>query len=188
MSYVYLISSLPSLRLGEPPPFSVKLLLSSCSGIITAEELSDLAAVVENREDDLRTPVGNQWRDLDTQLRNAVAQTRAARWKCDHRRYTKVHGGFSGAVERIVGEALSETDLRRREAALDRGRWTLVEDLSVLEPHSFSRLFTYVVQLMIVERWSAMVMEAGKERMDMFIGRQADRSLETVGAGSGDEQ
>jgi hypothetical protein len=168
--------------MGEAPPISKSGFLSSCSGIIPGDEWSDLEAVFDERLDELRSPAGIRWRQVDTQLRNTIVHARATRWKCDHRRFTKVHVGFSGAVERIIVEAFNEKDPQRREAVLDRGRWSLAEDLSVLEPHSFSRLFTYAVQLKIVERWSAMKPEAGKERMEVFIDSQVDESSETAGA------
>ena len=50
MSYYYIVASLPTLVLGEPPPYSGEEMLRLVANVLEAGDLAELALVLEGRE------------------------------------------------------------------------------------------------------------------------------------------
>lgn len=65
-------------------------------------------------------------------------------------------------VERVM--ALMEAgDLVERERGLDMMRWDFLDEAVLFEYFSFERVISYLLQLMILERWSRMAPESGRK-------------------------
>ena len=141
MSVDYIVAGLPALRFGESAP-------------ITMERFAELAGgPVE--------PSG-KWRDLEVQLRNAVAEARGGgeRWK-------RPADGCSLFWRNRVLACFQEKDVARREELLDKVWWDAAGELvPPASPLGRGALEAYAVRLAIAVRRTKISQEAGGAAFD----------------------
>lgn len=161
MSLIYLLSSLPMLRFGEPSPIAPKAFLEACRAQLSQTDAAAAEALLLG--DDAPHPFVRLWRDRDAILRNAMARTRARAAGKDPARWLRPVSGCDLRLERLVEAALQEQDPLQKERALDRARWITADDLAGPDPLARERLFAYAIQLGILTRWQTRDAEAGRQ-------------------------
>ncbi len=137
----YIVSSLPALRFGESAP-------------ITMERFAEIAG----------GPVGPsaKWRDLETQLRNAVAEARGGGERC-----RRPADGCSLYWRNRVLACFQEKDVARREEMLDKTWWDAAGELvPAANPLGRGALEAYAVRLAIAVRRTGISQEAGAAAFD----------------------
>lgn len=169
MSYYYLISSLPELKMDEPPVVSQEQFRFQCQGILDEDGMHDLDKVLTGDNSDIRSPQAAQWLAADTQLRNAVARTRAARLNIDAIGFIKDHTGARMDIELAVRDAYSRDNPLERELALDKCRWFILDELALADRFGLGAVIAYGARLQIVERWNGYNETAGREGFEKFI-------------------
>ena len=143
MSVDYIVSSLPTLSLDQPAPMTWERFVE------TAGE-----SVVRDLDEGL-------WRDLETQLRNAVAEARGGD------RYRREAEGCSLYWKNRVLACFQERDPLKREEALDRVWWDAAGELvPPASPLGKDALAAYAVRLRIALKRSAVSREAGNAAFD----------------------
>lgn len=141
MSTDYIVSSLPTLAFGQAVPLSWARFVEICG------------------EGGVPEPAA--WRDLETQLRNAVAEARGgAKWR-------RPAEGCSLYWRNRVLAAFQEKDVARRDEALDRVWWDAAGELTPpAAPLSRGALATYAIRLRIALRRAAISRDAGNAAFD----------------------
>lgn len=154
MSIDYIVSSLPTLGFGQPAPMSWE----------TFEDRADAAGFPSRGGDaasalvDVLAP---EWKDLETQLRNAVAEARGGE------KYRRPAEGCSLYWKNRVLACFQEQDPLKREQALDRVWWDAAGELTPpVSPLGKGALATYAVRLRIALKWSGVSREAGNAAFD----------------------
>ena len=159
MSVDSIVASLPSLRFGEPAPLSWEKCLAACW---------DEAEWVVGR-------LGSgQWADLETQLRNAMAEARGG-----DARFQRPAAGCSLYWRDRVRACFQESDVLRRDELLDRVWWDAAGELTPpAAPLGRGALLTYAVRLRIaLKRGAASAEKGGAAFGRMTAGtRQAEQS------------
>lgn len=146
MTVDYAVSSLPALRFGEPPA-------------ITPERFAAICAEVAGF--DPSAPGGGKWRDLETQLRNAVAEARGgAKWK-------RPAEGCSVYWRGRVLACFQEKDVAKRDEALDRVWWDAAGELEEpASPLGRGALAAYAVRLAVAAKRAAISAKDGAAAFD----------------------
>jgi hypothetical protein len=127
--YTYLVASLPTLVLGEAPPFRGEEFLFRLQGVLDEDERAQAAAILEGRPVS-GSAFADAWQARETQLRNAVARARAAARNLELRGSMRPHEGFDVGIAQMVTDAFGRSDPLERELELDRCRWHTAEDLA----------------------------------------------------------
>lgn len=179
MDYYSLIASLPSLQIGDEPPFSTEAYVDSCAQWVAEREKEILRKILLDAPDIAPCPLCEAWNNIETQLRNAAVRHRAQKLGVDAKEYIQPHGGFSGTIEALVTDAFTRTDPVELEQELDRARWQLAEGLIGLDPFSFEKILAYGIQLKIVERWNRMDVHVGKEKLEAVISANTEKEETT---------
>ena len=65
-------------------------------------------------------------------------------------------------AEKVIS-LMGNTNLVERERGLDLRRWDYIEDAVVYEYFSMEKVLSFMLELMIVERWSKMSSESGRK-------------------------
>jgi hypothetical protein len=139
MTVDFIVSSLPPLTFGAPAP-------------LTREQFEARAGVVT---------LPAKWTDLDTQLRNALAEARGGESFCRPAR------GCSLFWKKRVFDAYAEKDIARREDLLDRVWWEAAGELTdVASPLGAGALQTYAVRLVIALKRARISSDAGNAAFD----------------------
>ncbi len=176
--YYYLVASLPSLVQGEPPLFTPEDYRFKCQGVLTEEHRAELDRIIEGRLDELRTPFGQRWRDIETEIRNGAARVRAGREGIDESPYIEPVTACCVSIEHDVEHALSSGNPMEQEFALDRVRWKAVEELEGQDPFGLAPALGYAVKLRIAKRWADLSEEEGRKRVDTFVDTSTQEIME----------
>lgn len=160
MSLIYLLSSLPSLRMETTPGLTPAAFAAICEEQLSATDAQAARALACGGESE--HPFVRLWRDRDAILRNAVARERARAMGQDATRWLHSVEGCDLHLEHAVETACQEKDPLLRERALDRIRWITAEELAGADPLSIRRVFAYAIQLEIVTRWQNRTTEKGR--------------------------
>lgn len=142
MSVDYIVASLPALRFDEVPALSWE----------------DFVARTGFAE-------GAEWRELETQLRNAVAEARTG--SAEFARATK---GLSLYWKNRVLACFAEKDVMRREELLDRVWWDAAGELTPpASPLGAGALATYAVRLRVALKRAKISVENGNQIFEKAI-------------------
>jgi len=170
MNYYYFGATLPMLSVEEPPPMSVADFIGLCSEHLAAEDFDCVKALAE---DPWLAGGGfaEDWRAWETQLRNFVARSRAARLHRDAAPYLREERVFDAGLEGGVADAFSRSTPLDRERALDVLRWKKIEELGGFNPFSVDAMMSYVLHLAIAARWASMDPAVGREKVNELVKR-----------------
>ena len=141
MSVDYIVSSLPTLAFNAPAPLSWDAFVARGGGISSALE--------------------KEWDDLETQLRNAVAEARGGE------KYRRPANGCSLFWKNRVLACFQEKDVLKRDELLDRVWWDAAGELTPpAAPLGAGALATYAVRLKIALKRSKISKDAGNASFD----------------------
>ena len=168
MNHWYLVSSLPTLRIGDKPPLGAEAFRAACVGWVADDELAVIDAALENRAPSMAGCAAAWWNG-EVQLRDAVVRVRAKNRGTDASSFIKPHDGFSATIEKKVTDAFTRPDPLEQEMELDRARWSLVDELAVADAFGFAAVLAFAVQVRIAERWANMDAETGTANVEQFI-------------------
>ena len=141
MSVDYIVTSLPALSFGAPAPLSWERFVAACGG-----EVTDASA---------------KWRDLETQLRNAMAEARGGAQDA------RPAEGCSLYWRNRVLACFQEKDVARRDELLDKVWWDAAGELTdVTAPLGRGALATYAVRLRIALKRTLISRESGNAAFD----------------------
>ena len=147
MSIDYIVTSLPSLSFGAPVPISWEKFAEVCESAGGATLLSRLT---EN------------FRDLETQLKNAIAEARVG-----NADFARPATGCSLFWKNRVLAAFQEKDVAKRDELLDRVWWDAAGELTPPEtPLGLGALATYAIRLKVVLKRAKISTEAGNAAFD----------------------
>lgn len=145
MSVDYIVSSLPALQFDAPAPIEWEKFVEACGG---------------------KVPECEKWRDLETQLRNAVAEARGGA------KYARPAAGCSLYWRGRIAACFQEKDVALRDRLLDKVWWDAAEELTPpASPLGRGALATYAVRLRIAIKRSAISKERGGAAFDTLTSK-----------------
>lgn len=145
MTVDYIVSSLPAMSFGAPAP-------------MTREEFDAIAG-------DAADGALRAWSDIETQLRNALAEARGGGAK--YRREAK---GCSVYWRKRILDCFAEKDVARRDELLDRVWWDAAGELQKpSDPLGPGALAAYSIRLDIAIRRSKISKDAGNSAFDGLV-------------------
>ena len=145
MTADFIVSSLPALSLSAPPPISWE---AFCE--ISALRESDMAA----------------WEDLETQLKNAIAEARSG-----NSGFNRPATGCSLYWKNRIAACFRESDVAKRELLIDRVWWDAAGELTPSwSPLGRGAIATYAVRLKIVLKRAKISREAGGAVFEKMTG------------------
>lgn len=167
----YLVASLPTLVLGEPPPYSGEEMLRRCANVLDLKDLNELALVLDGRAAEGRTDFAKRWVNAEAQVRNAAARLRAGRRGVEARPYQREHEGYSVAIDKAVGDAYTKANPLERELEIDRLRWRVLDEMILTEPFGLAAVLAFALKLGIVTRWAGLKEDVGRRQVEELLGK-----------------
>ena len=141
MSTDYIVSSLPTLTFNAPAPLFWEAFVSRGGGV--------------------PPPQAKVWQDLETQLRNAIAEARGGE------RFKRPADGCSLYWKNRVLACFQEKDVAKRDELIDRTWWDAAGELSPpSDPLGKGALATYAIRLKIALKRSLISTTAGNASFD----------------------
>jgi len=151
--YYYLVASLPLLRFDEAAPVSSGEWLETCREQAASADY-ELLARISFADLSVRRGDPALWREFaswETALRNELAVQRAQRLGRDPGPFLRP-APFQAGLTALAREALAAGSPREVEAALDRRRWYLLDELEAGTGFDLGRLIVYHLKLLLLER------------------------------------
>jgi hypothetical protein len=177
MAFYSLVASLPTLQIGDEPPFSTEEYIGTCAQWVSEREAEILGRILIEKADIAPCVLCKIWNDIEVQLRNAIARHRGQKLGLDYKKYIQQHDGFSGTIEMLINDAFTSNDPIVLEQGIDRARWQLAEELVGQDPFGFEKVLAYGIQLKIVERWNRMDVYTGKEKLEAVITANTEKEV-----------
>lgn len=174
-SYYYLVASLPMLRFEADPPISMEQFLASCRQSMGDKDFLLVKGLVdgnlESIQDECRYLA--QWKLFLNNLHISLNEARSiALSRTDDNRHTTTDKDFH--IQEVVKLAMQAETPLEAELLLMHFQWKYAEDL--LQSRVFDRevLFTYAIQLALLERKSLFTpMEGNAEFKRLFSNLQS---------------
>ena len=153
MSIDYIVSSLPTLSFGAPAPISWEKF---------CEIVADTVPSAPSPTGVAQFPYPQIWIDLETQLKNAVAEARVGNTD-----FNRPAEGCSLFWRNRILACFQEKDVARRDELLDRVWWDAAEELvSPSNPLGKGALAAYAVRLKIALKRDRISAAAGNAAFD----------------------
>lgn len=152
-SYYYLVASLPMLHFEENPPISMERFLDSCEQSMGTRDYSLVRDLATGNLDSIKQECAflTQWNNFIVTLKQSLHEARAlALSRTDEHDSSANDKDFH--IEEVVKLAMQTENPLESELLLMRFQWEKAEEL--LSTRVFDRevLFTYAIQLALLER------------------------------------
>ena len=181
--YYYLVASLPLLLFGDPPPFSSRAWLDICREQAAESDHALLSrisfdALVTRRGDPAVWQAYSSW---EAALRNELAVQRAQRLDISPDPFVREASFYTG-LPALVKETLGAGTPLAVETALDRRRWSYLDELEAGTQFDLGRLVVYRLKLLLLERRARFRPESGRESFTREYARILDSAAAWTGA------
>lgn len=162
--YYYLVASLPLLLFDDPAPLASPVWLEMCREQVAEGDYDLLYRIsfdelTPRRGDHAVWQAYSSW---ETALRNELAAQRAQRLGLDPGPFLRPAAFFAG-LPALVKEALGAGTPKAVELALQRRRWSYLEELETGTRFDLGRLIVYRLKLLLLERKDRFRPEPGRE-------------------------
>ena len=133
-----------------------------------------------------------RWYEFNLNLNNIMTAITARKYNLDIQKVIVGSGDIANALRTSgardwglsqeldyfedVARLTEEDDLSQRERKADLIRWRWLEDNTFFDYFTVERLFSYMVRLGMVERWSSLDKEKGQQLFRELIGTLKDQS------------
>ncbi len=168
--YYYTVASLPTLFYERDLSISRDVFMEMCRTEMTPEDYR----LIENTSMDNLEGVGptctvlREWRALERCLRNELARLRAQRKGCDTEKYVREGIDVFG-VQEAARHATSESTPLQGEDALNRARWSFLDEIETQHHFDVEKLVIYCLKLQILERKALFDREKGTEVLEAAV-------------------
>ena len=105
MSYYFLVASLPSFTLDDPPGLSEDAFMDRCRDQLSPRDWAAMQAVMAPAPRADPHPFAEAWYRVETALRNALVRVRAERRKADAAAYLRENAAYGAEASRAVADA-----------------------------------------------------------------------------------
>jgi hypothetical protein len=167
-SNYYFIASLPALTFeGTPPMSSVDFCANSAAWISPGEH--GVLCAVHSGEECEAHPAARKWQEWNNGFRNVMVVVRAARLSQDPAVYQHGTAGVDGYTRTAIQELIKTDNPLDLERGIDQLRWKYLDEQAAVHQFDFYILFSYLLQLMILERWAAFDTTRGEEVLNSSL-------------------
>ena len=174
-SYYYLVASLPMLRFEDPPPITLAQFLKTCEQNMGEHAYALVKGLAEGHITEIHekhaylsqwyTRVSDVKRALHRSRAKALSRTEAA---SDEHQALDIH------AQEVVKQAMQADDPLAAELLLMRYWWDQAEELRTSGYFTLEVLFTYTIQLDLLERKALFTpMEGNAEFKRLFSNLQS---------------
>jgi len=178
VGYYFFAASLPSLSIETPPPLSFERFLALCTEHLSSSDRAALDDMLQGRGAASAFGFVRAWANKETQIRNAVVRHRATRARQDAAPHLRPQKGVDLFVEKRVSDAFARPSPAERELALDRLRWTVLDELAGFDPFTGPAILSYALKLKLAGRWAAMDPEKGRTAAEQMVNRSPETHQE----------
>lgn len=167
MAADYLVASLQPLVLDGPAPYTADQFAEQCRAQLSGADATAVRALLDGTDAPVPTKTLKTWRDLETQLRNAIAAERARLRGEDAARWRHPAKGCSLYWANRIVQAFQEKDPLKRDRMLDQTTWDAAGELTpTASPLSVGAVYAYAIRLRLVLRRQAISPETGNATLD----------------------
>ena len=193
-SYYYLVSQLPYLIFGQPPPMSsyafkdmAKLNLNGHdSGLLDMVEIDPQphkegdAPSYSEPSPSCGSAFIDNWREWERTLRLNLAKQRAVKTKRENANIAEAPFIPADAVQAAARAVATAESPLEGEMLIDRARWNAIEAFQGIDYFSINSVFAYMLKLLLLERRELFQTETGfaeyKSLYSSIIGSSVESS------------
>ena len=167
--YYFLISSLPSPRLGEKPKYRSPEFLEMCAQELSPDRMQRLRAVTLLPNGAPCCEADRKWHAWETYCRNCLARARGVALGADAAEWVQPDADAFPTDRRQIEETMTAPSPAARERGLDELRWRRLGDFAVGHEFDFDALIVYRLRLLLAEKWADLTTEQGQANLLSLI-------------------
>lgn len=178
MSFYYLIASLPYLQFGMKPSITVQDFLGECQRLVSVREYQMIRGALEGDCAKSSQATLRRWQEFKNTLDNEIVWLRAGELNIDPAEF--LNDGRQEA-DPAIGDALAAVlkagDPLAAEKIIDRLIWQKIEELELQHYFDIDQLIIYGLKLKILERYSVIASDKGREKFAQLKAAAAKKYL-----------
>ncbi len=147
------------IELGDVPPLTMEEFRSRCEGVLDANELEALDALLNGEDSDDEFVAAYQAHEI--QMKNVSGRLRAQAWGPEVRFAERSFPGYDVTFAKMISDAFAKSSPIEKEQDIDKARFWLVDSLAGVGEGTVKHVYAYAVKLMICTRWARLSEEAG---------------------------
>ncbi len=180
--FIYILSSLPLLKLSGEGAMEYGAFLESCGGMLSSRERETLSRLVLQEKPGVvrEEPVLGQWDQWLETMRQVSAAWRGARRPGDAGAVSSLRPrreSYPGDVRRLEA-ILAMEGLAAKQDAWEALQWSRLEELSLAHGFDFSALLVYALKLRLLESRSRRTLEAGTRAFEKLVASRLSEAVE----------
>ena len=170
MKYFYLISSLPSIILGEKPFYSIQGYMETCKSLMSDSDYRELASIsLDPSATSGNSNFTKKWKSYETEIRNLTSKIRATKLGKEVSTYLRPDSISSTEIDKGVSDAFAANSPLDREIILDKLRWSIIESLEADCIFDLKKLLAYKLKLSICEKSLKRNANQGQSNLDSAL-------------------
>jgi len=167
--------------LGEDVPMSSDYYLDKCRLQLTGRQFDKIKPVSLVPDGTPRTETENVWQEWETFFRNALVRQRAAAGNQKPEQWLHYEADVFPGLQTQIEEAFAADNPAARQFALDKLRWSKLDEMSVSHPYDFGALVIYRLRLLLAEEWAAKDTEEGYSKLEDILGNIEEQAVNVRG-------
>ncbi len=177
----YFLSTLPTLRAGEKPPFTYEEFLAQCAQSLPADMAAKLNVLrIVPGEGSASDESQARWFAFETYLRNVLAELRMNKFPRGSIQSRAHETDFlSPGIRKQLEDAMALSAPLEREEAIDKVRWNFLEELKSCHSFDFTTLAVYSLQLQLLEKQTSRDAARGGEVFQAILEKGLEQATES---------
>jgi hypothetical protein len=163
-AYYYLIASLPMLKFNDSPPISRDKFLTEAQKEVAQHPFAQLCSLFSD-ERAIDHPYLKEWDTFNEEVNSLLAHLRSQRLNFTHKEEVKRDPKLEAKLREIV----QNPNPLEAETQLMQLYWERATELSRMKVFTIEVLFTYAIQLNILERKALFTQEAGNREFNQLF-------------------
>ncbi len=171
-AFYYLVSSLPMLFHAEVPLMPSNEFLAACADFLSdieMKELNELSLIPPEDYSETSNSAAVAWYAWEVCLRNALVNLRTKGKNAEGENFLREEADFFSEIDKGTLEAFNKSTPLETENALDKLRWTKLDDMEVGHTFDFFTLCVYKLRLMLCEKQTLLNKEEGSVNFDKIV-------------------
>ncbi len=175
--YYFILSSLPTLKYGEPPPIKSDDFLSVCATWLDAKKYEVIKNIELVPKQELSTKIKpysalDQWHKWETCLRNRIVRARKTPFSVDPAFFIRPEKDYFSEIDAGIQDAFSSSNPLNKEKIIETMRWKRLNELESGHMFDFYSLCIYRLKLLLLEKSELRKVDAGRKNFDEIIDKK----------------
>lgn len=177
--FIYILSTLPMLKLDGEGAWEYERFLDDCENLVSPREFHILKNLTLYPDASHHNHVLNEWRHWMTVMGDMVVKYRAKALGVDPTPYLRSEKDEYPGDERVLESIMSQPGLFAKQQAWEALQWEKLQDLEDESTFTWNALLVYALKLLILQNRRRYEQKAGREAFEGLVSARLEEAAAT---------